>query len=186
MTRWRPVIGCYFKNTLPCKIKALFFVTARLGCFFLVATCISIFLIETVFQPRNEPFAKWTEFHLFTQNEQWRAKPDVSIRQSWSLSRLCFLPFFVSASVSLFMCYFFCLPSRLSVRLETIHQLIQSGPAAVWRGGSQSRNTPTVSLAVGDALLASSFKLHFRVWLPHSAKQCQRWQISGSKAKIKF
>lgn len=83
-------------------------------------------------------------------------------------------------------CYvlFFCLPVCLSMCLDTIHHLIQLDPALVWREVARAEYT-NCFLAVRDKLLASPFKLHFRVWLPYSTKQCQWCQISGSKAKIK-
>lgn len=68
--------------------------------------------------------------------------------------------------------------------LDTIHHLIQLDPALVWREVACAEYT-NCFLVVRDKLLASPFKLHFRVWLPYSAKQCQWCQISGSKVKIK-
>lgn len=61
-----------------------------------------------------------------------------------------------------FYVLFFCPPVCLSMCLDTIHRLIQSDPALVWREVARAEYT-NCFLAVKDKLLASPFKLHFRV-----------------------
>lgn len=72
----------------------------------------------------------------------------------------------------------------LSSRFVTIYFSVQSHPALVWEEVARDQFT-NCFLAVRNALLASPFKLHFRVWLPYSAKQLGGCQISRSGAKIK-
>lgn len=82
------------------------------------------------------------------------------------------------------LCYF---SACLYVSLCTwTHYIFVFSQIPHWSGREVPRDqNSNWFLAVRNTLLASPFKLHFRVWLPYSAKQHQWCQISGRKAKIK-
>lgn len=117
---------------------------------------------------RRDSALYWSHAAPHTMGWAWlftppRPKKAMKMRFGLAAFLFSFLPLFISLRPTV------CLSSCF----VTIYFSVQSHPALVWEEVARDQFT-NCFLAVRNALLASPFKLHFRVWLPYSAKQLRR------------
>lgn len=126
-----------------------------------------------------QPPARQAEFDCLRRKKQWKAK-NLTCPLDGDAFWLCCIFVFIPSPLFISLCP----PASLSL-LVLCRNISQCSAASSTGLEEVARDRFTnCFLAARNSLLASPFRLHFRLRFPHSAQRLQSCQISGREAAV--